>query len=47
MPDTIDHKRKKKPLLVPKEDTHPGPGLQELDNKVEDIDARDMLGEGD
>ncbi len=47
MPDSKNHKRKKKPLLVPKEDTHPGPGLRELNGKVEDIDARDILGEGD
>lgn len=33
--------------LIPKDDTHPGPGLQKLNGKVEEIEARNMLGEDD
>ena len=47
MPKSKDRKERRIASLLPKEDTHPGPGLQELNGKVEDIDARSMLGEDD
>ena len=33
--------------VIPKDDTQPGPGLPSLKGKVEDIEARTMLGEVD
>jgi len=47
MAESKVNKRKNKTLFIPKEDTHPGPGLQELDGEVEGLDARDMLGKDD
>jgi len=47
LPKSKDHKKRKVDSLIPKEDTHPGPGLQELNGRVEEIDARSMLGEDD
>lgn len=46
MPKSKEKARKITPL-IPKDDTHPGPGLRKLDGKVEEIDARKMLGEDD
>ncbi|KJS15580.1 MAG: hypothetical protein VR69_12295 [Peptococcaceae bacterium BRH_c4b] len=34
-----------KNTVIPKSDTRPGPGLKHLGGKVEDPDAREMLGE--
>lgn len=34
-----------KQRVIPKVDTHPGTGLEYLDGKVQEIDARVMLGE--
>lgn len=31
--------------VIPKSDTHPGTGLRHLENKVEEIEGRDLLGE--
>ncbi|MCL5935357.1 MAG: hypothetical protein M1543_02555 [Firmicutes bacterium] len=31
---------------TPKEDTHPGPGMKNLNGRVQDPEARNMLGEG-
>lgn len=39
--------RKVKKQSIPQEDTHPGAGLQELNGKVNEIDAENMLGEDD
>ncbi|GBF34418.1 hypothetical protein DCCM_3532 [Desulfocucumis palustris] len=33
--------------VIPKEDTRPGTGLKELDGRAKDIEADEMLGEGD
>lgn len=35
----------KKRLSVPKEDTHQGTGLRELDGHVSEVDAKNLLGE--
>ncbi len=39
--------KKTKNLSIPKEDTHPGTGLQELNGKADEIDVKNMLGEDD
>ena len=33
--------------IVPKSDTHPGTGIKNLDGKVNEVEAQNMLGEDD
>ena len=33
--------------VIPKEDTHPGAGLRDINGKVQNIRGKDMLGEED
>lgn len=44
-PDYNPDKNKK--MVVPIEDTHPGTGLNHLTGKVDEPDARSLLGEDD
>lgn len=37
--------KKGKQKAIPREDTHPGTGLNRLDGKLNDVDAQEMLGE--
>ena len=37
--------KKDKRLVIPRSDTHPGPKLEYLNGKVEEVDDRVMLGE--
>jgi hypothetical protein len=37
--------RDKKRISVPKEDTHQGVGLRELNGEVNEVDAKNLLGE--
>lgn len=36
---------KNKKKVIPKADTHPGPGLEHFDGKVSDPDPKSLLGE--
>ena len=37
----------KKRVSIPKEDTHPGAALRELNGEVNEVDAKNLLGEDD
>jgi len=41
-----DYKKTKKQSL-PKEDTHPGAGLRQLNGRADEINAKALLGEND
>ncbi len=47
MKKEIKYRPKNKKEVIPKEDTRPGTGLKELDGRAENIEADEMLGEGD